>query len=82
VHTITDNEHKARYESRYWNCQGRNITIVASVTKGIDWAAYIGSDDSRTEKEAIEYALEYGSKLSIADAKYFFPELAVMPYRK
>ena len=33
---------RQRLEGRYWNCQGTGIAIVASITKGIDWAAYIG----------------------------------------
>lgn len=86
---MTEGDYCNIYEARYWNCQGKNICIVASLTKSyslehpvIDWAAYIGSDSSATEREAIKYAKMYGCKLSETDAKYYFPYLAKYPYRR
>ena len=69
------------YEGRYWNCQGTNIAVVATVTEGIDWAAYIGAEaHSSSEQEALKYIANYGSKLSKEDAQYFFPDIE-LPYR-
>ena len=53
------------YESRFWNCQGKQIAIVAQVSDR-DWAAYIGTDapDSYTEQATCEFAANYGCKLS------------------
>jgi len=41
-------------EGRYWNSNGKGIAIVASITKGIDWAAYIGADNGWDELECLE----------------------------
>ena len=68
-------------EGRYWNCGGTGIAIVAVITEGIDWAAYIGAGNHYRESETIKYAVEYGSKLSIKDAMYFFPTIE-LPYRR
>jgi len=64
---------------RYTNVNGVGIAIVASVTKGVDWAAYIGAsaDINFTEEETIQYTLKYGNKLSEADARYYFPDLYI-----
>ena len=67
-------------EARYWNCGGTNICIVAQITEGIDWAAYIGADKSDTEEEALEYSISYGCKLLEKDARYFLPGIS-LPYR-
>ena len=74
-------------EGRFWNCQGKQIAIVATITyfpqvgRG-DWSAYIGTDapHSVTEQGTCEYTARYGSKLSDKDAKYYFPEIT-LPYR-
>ena len=69
------------YEGRYWNNQGKNIAIVACVTEGIDWAAYIGTEtESTSELECLCYVAKWGCKLSAQDARYFFPEVK-LPYR-
>ena len=70
------------YEGRFWSPQGKQIAIVAIVTEGIDWAAYIGTDapDSYREKDTCIWASKYGAKLSPDDAKHFFPEIK-LPYR-
>lgn len=69
------------YEGRYWNNDGKNIAIVARVTPGIDWAAYIGAEaQSSDEQSALDYVAKYGCKLSEGDARYFFPEVK-LPYR-
>lgn len=61
---------------RYWNYQGvAGIAIVAVVTEGIDWAAYIGVDDGWSTRACHETAAEYGEKLTEADARHFFPDI-------
>ena len=69
-----------KYQARYWNSNGKGIAIVAVITKGIDWAAYIGADNGWDEAACIKWTADYGSKLSIEDAKHFFPEIK-LPYR-
>ncbi len=67
-------------EGRYWNSGGKGMTIVAVITEGIDWAAYIGADNGWSEEDCIKHAADYGAKLSSEDAKYFFPNIK-LPYR-
>ena len=67
-------------EGGFWNCQGKHIAVVACITKGIDWAAYIGTDESYKEDDTLEYVAEKGCKLSEKDARYFFPDIK-LPYR-
>ena len=72
---------KEVYEGRYFNTSGVAVAVVAVVTPGIDWAAYIGGTTAtRHEDEAIVYAAEWGAKLSEEDARYFFPAIK-LPYR-
>jgi hypothetical protein len=67
--------------ARYYNCNYYATAIVASITEGIDWAAYIGGADCRLlESEAVEYVRDNGDKLSEKDARYFFPDIE-LPYR-
>ena len=70
------------YEGRFWNSQGKQIAIVAVVTEGVDWAAYIGTDapNSYRENDTCIWASKYGAKLSFDDAKHFFPKIK-LPYR-
>lgn len=68
-------------QGRYWNTNGKGITIVAVITEGIDWAAYIGADDGCEEAACIKWAAEYGAKLSEHDARHFFPDIE-LPYRR
>jgi hypothetical protein len=65
---------------RYWNSNGKGVTIVAAITEDIDWAAYIGADDGWEEEACIEWTARNGAKLSVKDAKYFFPDIK-LPYR-
>lgn len=68
-------------EGRYYNANYYAVAIVASITEGIDWAAYIGAPDYLLpEEKAIEYVKDYGCKLSEHDARYYFPEIE-LPYR-
>jgi len=67
-------------EGRYWNTNGKGVCVVASVTEGIDWAAYIGADDGWSESACVEWTVRWGAKLSAADAQYFFPDID-LPYR-
>jgi len=66
---------------RYYNANYYATAIVAVVTEGIDWAAYIGGADYRLPgKEALQYVADNGDKLSEKDARYFFPDID-LPYR-
>lgn len=68
------------YEGRYWNANGKGICVIAVVTHGIDWAAYIGADNGQSEEACLQWAGMYGVKLSAKDAKHFFPNIK-LPYR-
>ena len=70
-----------KVEGRYWNADGKGICIMAWITEGIDWAAYIGADNGYSEENCMERTCDYGAKLSEGDARYFFPEIA-LPYRR
>jgi len=74
---------KSTHEARYWNTNGTQIAIVAVVTEGIDWAAYIGGMQSNqgTEANTCRWTADYGAKLSEKDARHFFPEMT-LPYRE
>lgn len=67
-------------EGRYYNTNGKGIAIVAVITSGIDWAAYIGADNGWSEQDCIRWSAGRGAKLSAKDAKYFFPDVE-LPYR-
>lgn len=67
-------------EGRYGCPQGRGICIVASITHGIDWAAYIGADQGRREADCITWTDHFGAKLTETDARHYFPDIT-MPYR-
>ena len=75
-------EAKCQFEARYWRSNGFPVAIVASVTKGFDWAAYIGGSPSKaTELQTCVGVAEFGAKLTEEDARYFFPDLVELPYR-
>lgn len=66
---------------RYYNANYYAVAIVASITEGIDWAAYIGGAEYMLpEKDAVEYVRDYGCKLSKSDAQHYFPDIK-LPYR-
>ena len=68
-------------EARYYNANYYAAAIVASITEGIDWAAYIGGADcSISKEEAVKFVANYGCKLFEADARYFFKDIN-LPYR-
>jgi len=68
-------------EGRYYNANYYATAIVAVVTEGIDWAAYIGgASHILPEQQALEFVAAKGCKLSERDAMHFFPEIA-LPYR-
>jgi hypothetical protein len=71
---------KIYLEGRYWNANYKGICVVAVVTKGVDWAAYIGADDGRREDDCLKWTATNGPKLAERDAKHFFPEIK-LPYR-
>lgn len=68
---------------RYWNVNGVAIAIVAVVTEGIDWAAYVGGgckDMTEHEQDAVDWTTKHGAKLYEGDARRFFPDID-LPYR-
>ena len=73
-------DHKEALEGRYFCANGFSLAIVAGITKSIDWAAYIGADQSNTEEETLFFVLIRGCKLSEEDARHFFPDIE-LPYR-
>ena len=77
-----ENNYSVHLEARFWNQGGKQLAIVACVTKDVDWAAYIGTDapDSYHEDDTLKYVAEHGCKLSEKDAEHFFPEIK-LPYR-
>lgn len=67
--------------ARYYNSNGFAVAIVAVITEGVDWAAYIGGTDLiQRERDAVEWVAEKGDKLSSEDARYYFPDID-LPYR-
>ena len=66
-----EDDHKQQLEGRYWNANWKGVCIMASITKGVDWAAYIGADNGQSEDECMAWTLKYGVKLYEKDARYF-----------
>jgi hypothetical protein len=76
-----DNGDKYALEGRYYNANGFSLAIVASITREVDWSAYIGSYSSQMSEEAtLMFVLSQGCKLHKEDAKYYFPDVE-LPYR-
>ena len=72
---------KSYQEAQYWNTNGMQISIVASITEGVDWAAYIGATaNAYREQETVDWTLRHGAKLSASDARHYFPDIK-LPYR-
>ena len=69
--------------ARYYNCNRYSCAVIAVITEGIDWAAYMNGYDGviATQEETIEFVKNYGAKLSEKDAKYYFPNI-LTPYRR
>lgn len=69
-------------EGRYYNANYYAVAIVASITEGIDWAAYIGAPNYELEEEeAVKYVAKWGCKLSANDARHYFPDIKLR-YRR
>jgi len=68
---------------RYYNANGSAVAIIAVVTEGIDWAAYIGGTQPDIPMEETQkWVAKYGCKLSEADARHYFGEdVTSLPYR-
>jgi len=81
-YTFEEDDYQQSVEARFWNQSGKQMAIVACITKGVDWAAYIGTDasDSYDEDGTLRYVAQWGCKLSREDARYFFPKIK-LPYR-
>ena len=68
-------------EGRYYNANWYACAIVAVITHGVDWAAYIGGcPHGISSMEAHKFVAETGSKLLSKDARYYFPDIE-LPYR-
>ncbi len=80
MYKFINTDYKEAIEGRYFNANGYSVAIIASVTKGVDWAAYIGADQSDKEEDTLLFVKSYGCKLAEADARYFFPDIE-LPYR-
>jgi len=76
-----ENTQKELIKARFWNQGNASLAIIAYITKEVDWAAYIGCDDSLREEDTLRYAAKWGCKLSEKDARYFFPDIE-LPYRQ
>jgi len=72
-----ETENQRWIEGRFWNHGNKHIAIVAVISKGVDWSAYIGTDapDSTTELETLKHVAKYGCKLTTKEAKFFFPDM-------
>ena len=80
MYKFINNNRQEALEARYYSANGFSLAIVACITKGVDWAAYIGADQSRNEEETLHFVKRSGCKLSEEDARYYFPEIQ-LPYR-
>ena len=80
MYKFINNDHQEAQEARYYCANGFSLAIVASITKGVDWAAYIGADQSRREEETLHFVKDYGCKLSEEDARHYFQNIE-LPYR-
>jgi hypothetical protein len=68
-------------QARYYNVNGFAIAVVAVITSGVDWTAYIGATPSTfTEEETTNWVTRLGAKLSEKDARYYFSDIS-LPYR-
>ena len=78
-----EDDYRRKLEARFWNCSGKQIAVTASITRGVDSAAYIGTDapNSWKEEDTLKYVDEHGCKLTEKDARYFFPNVE-LPYRQ
>lgn len=66
-------------EGRYYNANYYACAIVAVVTKGIDWAAYIGGASAEaSEEDVVFFVATRGCKLSEKDARHFFPDIKLL----
>ena len=80
MYRFINTDHKEALEGRYFCANGFSLAIVASITKSIDWAAYIGADHSRDKDATLLFVKDSGCKLSEEDARHFFPDIE-LPYR-
>lgn len=76
-YTFHNDDYEQHLEGRFWNSRGKHIAVVACITKGIDWAAYIGTDalNSSSFDGTLKHVAKYGCKLSERDARHFFPDI-------
>ena len=66
----------------YANANYHAAAIVAVVTEGIDWAAYMGGADHTLPREVAEqFVADTGDKISEKHARLLFPDIK-LPYRR
>lgn len=66
---------------RYYNANYYATAIVAVITTGIDWAAYIGGAPVEIpEQDAYNFVADKGCKLDVKLARFIFPDIK-LPYR-
>ena len=82
MYKFMQTQYKEGIEARYFCADGFSLAIVASVTKEVDWSAYIGGwcRQAATEEETLQFVMKQGCKLLEADARYYFPNIK-LPYR-
>jgi len=69
-----------KFRGEYWNSNGYATAVVAVVSPGINWAAYIGGGPDEHEIDCLEFVASSGAKLREDHARHFFPE-ETLPYR-
>jgi len=67
---------------RFYNTNYYVTAIVASITTGIDWAAYIGgAPHDASYEQAYQFVADRGCKLDEGLARFIFPDIE-LPYRR
>jgi hypothetical protein len=68
-------------EGGYWNANGYATAVVAVITEGIDWCAYVGGAPVEiNEQAALNFVARTGCKISEGLARFIFPDIE-LPYR-
>lgn len=68
---------KLLLRGKYYNTNGFAVAIVATITLGIDWAAYIGGADPWSEEAAYQWVALYGAKIDEDLARLLFKGYAI-----
>jgi hypothetical protein len=66
----------------YSNSNGYSCAIVAVITEGIDWAAYMGGcSGDVSDTTTIEWVAQHGDKIPKKLAQFIFPDIE-LSYRQ